>query len=182
MIKCSKTEQTKQTDQNELTIRPINMGDLPSIKQIYNHSVKTSIFTLDLEEKDDEAMLKWYQSHTERYPACVAIVNDTIVGFASLSKWAERKGYFPSCEASIYLSPIEIAQGYGDHLMQWLLDRALAHSFSTVLSFMTSTNKLAKNLVTRHGFRYIGTMEKVGFKHDKYVDISMYQRIFNVEN
>lgn len=158
-----------------LTIRPASIDDLEVIRSIYNHSVKTSIFTMDLEEKSYDDMLSWLNSHTDRFPAYVGVINDQIIGIASLSKWAERKGYYPSCEASIYLSPDELAQGHGDHLLGWLIEQASVRDFSTIISFMTSTNKLAKNLVRRNNFQFVGTMNKVGYKFNRVIDLDIYQ-------
>lgn len=159
----------------DLTIRPASIEDLEAIQSIYNHSVVTSVFTMDLEEKSYDDMLGWFNSHTGRFPAYVGVIKDKIIGIASLSKWAERKGYYPSCEASIYLSQDELAQGKGDQLLSWLIEQARDRDFSTIISFMTSTNKLAKNLVSRNQFQFIGRMDNVGYKHNRVISLDIYQ-------
>jgi len=169
----------KRPKKTDIKIRHVEKQDLKEIMDIYNHSVKTSVFTLDLEEKTYDDMLIWYEQHTDRYPACVGLIGNNIVGFGSLSKWAERKGYFPSCEASIYLSFKDMAQGYGDNILSWLVSQARTLEFTTIISFMTSTNKLAKNLVRRNSFNFIGNLSKVGVKFDKIIDISIYQLMLN---
>lgn len=165
-----------------LTIRPAAIDDLEAIRSIYNHSITTSTFTMDMEEKSYDDMVNWLNSHTGRFPAYVGIVNDQIIGLASLSKWAERKGYYPSCEASIYLSPDMLAQGHGDQLLSFLIDQAKDRDFSTIISFMTSTNKLAKNLVKRNKFQFVGTMNNVGYKFNRVIDLDIYQFLIKTPN
>lgn len=124
-------------------------------------------------------MVSWLESHTSRFPAFVGIVNGKIIGVASLSKWAERKGYYPSCEASIYLSQDREAQGYGDTLLQYLIKSAKKSGFTTIISFVTSINKLARNLARRNNFTFIGTMKQVGCKFNRIIDLDIYQIILN---
>jgi L-amino acid N-acyltransferase len=156
-------------------IRLACKDDLEAIRSIYNHAVTTSVFTMDLDERTPADMENWLASHTERFPACVGVIDGKIIGVGSLSKWAERKGYYPSCEASIYLSPSEIAQGFGDAMLAWLVESALRNDFTTMISFMTATNKLAKNLVLRNGFTYVGVMKQVGYKFNRAIDLAIYQ-------
>lgn len=160
---------------NQLIIQPVSIDDLEEVRKIYNHAVVNSIFTMDLEERTHEEMVSWFKSHIGRYPACVAKINNKMIGIGSLSKWAERKGFYPSCEGSIYLSPEEMAQGHGDAILKWLVSRAIENNFSTIISFMTDKNKLAKNLVKRNGFDYVGVMKKVGYKFDQWIDMAIYQ-------
>ncbi len=165
----------RKINSENLIIRPATPNDLEDIREIYNHAVRTSIFTMDLEEKTIQDMINWLNSHTDRFPAYVAVLDSMIIGLATLSKWAERKGYYPSCEASIYLSPDPRAQGHGDNLLEYLIKSAKERDFSTIISFMTSTNKLAKNLVRRNNFTFIGTMKNVGYKFTSPIDLDIYQ-------
>lgn len=174
-------EKEYQLGERELLIRPVAVDDLPQILDIYNHFVVSSNYTMDTESKTLADMFSWYESHQGRFPAFVGTVSDKIIGYSSLSKWAERKGYYPSCEASLYLSPIDLAQGLGDVFMRHLEEVALSNNFTTILSFMTSTNKLAKNLARRNGYVYIGVMQRVAEKFDRFVDIAMYQKFLDVK-
>jgi L-amino acid N-acyltransferase len=172
-------EKRYQFNDKELLIRPVLINDLPAILNIYNHFVVNSNYTMDTESKTMTDMIAWHESHQERFPAFVGIVSNTIIGYSSLSKWAERKGYHPSCEASLYLSPVDLAQGLGDVFMQHLDEVAKKNNFTTILSFMTSTNKLAKNLARRNGYIYIGMMQRVAEKFGRFVDITMYQKFLD---
>ena len=140
---------------DNLIIRLALNSDLDEIRDIYNHFVRTSIYTMDLDEKSQEEMKAWLASHTGRFPAYVATINNKIIGIASLSKWAERRGYYPSCEASIYLSPDIESQGQGDVLLRCLIDTAKENDFSCIISFMTSINKLARGLCKNNFYKYL---------------------------
>ena len=164
-----------QLDQRELLIRPVMREDLPLILHVYNHFVIHSNYTMDTDPKTRDDMLAWYDMHQGRFPAYVGFVSGELVGYSSLSQWAERKGYYQSCEAPLYLSPIELAQGCGDAFMNHLHQVARDNQFTTILSFMTATNKLAKNLVKRNGYIYIGVMCDVAKKFDRNIDVAMYQ-------
>jgi len=158
-----------------LTIRPAMTEDLDEIQKIYNHFVRTSVYTMDLEEKSYADMVEWLDSHSERFPIYVGIRDDKVIGIVSLSKWAERKGFYPSCEISIYLSPCRKAQGYGNNLLQYMIQIAKKNKFTTIVSFITSTNKLAKNLAIKNNFIFVGTIKQVGFKFNRSIDLDIYQ-------
>lgn len=162
-----------------LVIRPACCDDLEAIRIIYNHYIITSVCTMDTEEKSHEEMLSWLESHTPRFPAVVGILNGKIVGIASLSRWADRKGYYPSCEISIYLSPDREAQGHGQTLLQYLIKNARESGFKTIISFVTSINKLARNLARKNNFTFIGTMRQVGCKFNRVIDLDVYQIILS---
>lgn len=163
------------TRASKIIIRPVQIGDLEEIRNIYNHAVRTSVATLDLEERTYEDMLSWFRSHTGRYVACVGISNSSIIGFGSLSKWAERQGYSISSEVSIYLSKEYVGLGYGNDLLTWLIKQAQKNGFTTIICFMTSTNKRSEELFRRNKFSLVGNLCRIGSKFDKLIDISIYQ-------
>ncbi len=161
--------------QSNLLIRLVNENDLESICAIYNYFIKKSLYTMDTKEKSIQDMLDWYQAHIGRYPAIVGIVDNKIIGVAYLSKWAERPGYDQSCEISIYLSPERAAQGYGLPLLNHLITYANTNRFTTIVAFITSTNKLAIRLSKLIGFKYVGTLNKIGIKNGNKIDLDIYQ-------
>ena len=70
-----------------ITIRRAELADVPAIAEIYNEAVLTTTATFDTEPKSLEDRIRWFHSHGERHPILVAVVEDQVVGWASLTRW-----------------------------------------------------------------------------------------------
>ena len=53
---------------NDLVIRTVTAGDIPAISAIYNHYVRTSTATYQLEPDPFEAREAWFTAHAGRFP------------------------------------------------------------------------------------------------------------------
>ena len=86
-----------------LTIRLAQRSDLTSITDIYNDAVRTTTATFDTEPKTEAQQLQWFESHGPRHPILVAELDGAIVGWASLTKWSDRRAYDETAETSFYV-------------------------------------------------------------------------------
>src|SRR5689334_23168715 len=84
-------------------IRRAELADASAIADIYNEAILTTTATFDTEPKSVEDRVQWLQSHDERHPVLVAVVDGTVVGWASLTRWSERRAYDETAETSFYV-------------------------------------------------------------------------------
>src|SRR5215469_9005020 len=80
-------------EQPSILIRRAELDDLPAITEIYNEAILTTTATFDTEPKSVDERLDWYNTHDERHPVIVAIVEERVVGWASISRWSQRRAY-----------------------------------------------------------------------------------------
>lgn len=159
-------------------IRFAKIEDLESIRAIYNDAVKTSTATLETDERDLTAQRHWLDQHSgDPYPCFVAEDRDGIIaGWASLSPYNAKPGYRGTAENSVYVDTRAQGQGIGEALLQALLDDAPQRHIRTIVALISTDNLPSISLHEKLGFRLIGTLERVGEKFGRDVDVSIFQR------
>ena len=87
-----------------LTIRPITKDDIPSCLDIYNYEVVNGVATLDLEPRTLPEWQEWYKVHqTQEHCIFVGLIDDVVVGYASLSPYRTKDAFKSTVELSIYI-------------------------------------------------------------------------------
>ena len=161
-------------------IRLAEPGDLVSLRAVYNHAVVHTDATLDTDEKTAQDFEDWLAEHQERYCAGVHVtVDGQVCGYATLSAYARRGGYYPLTELSVYLAPDAQGQGYGTALTRWVLAQARERDFATVVGFVTTTNEASERMLVKCGFEQTGVMRQAGRKFGKYIDLGIWQAFLN---
>ncbi len=161
---------------SELVIQLITKNDISACLAIYNYEVEHGVATLDLEPRTLEEWREWYNAHSdEHHPIIVGIINDVVVGYASLSPYRLKDAFKSTVELSIYIHQDYRGQGVATRLMEYILEMAKADTMiHNVVSVITAGNEGSTKLHNRFGFTYCGLTPEVGFKHGKYQDTETY--------
>src|SRR3954462_5004065 len=106
---------------SEVTLRKAEMKDLAAITAIYNEAVLNSTATFDTLEKTNEEQVLWFQKHGEEFPIVVAVDGETVVAWASVSRWSDRCAYDSTGEVSIYVHKDARGRGIGRKLFEALV-------------------------------------------------------------
>ncbi len=161
-----------------LTIRRAALSDLDAITEIYNAAILKTVATFDTEPKADAEQKSWFGGHGPRYPILVAEQDSLIVGWASLSMWADRCGYSDTAESSLYVREEHQGQGIGRKLMEAMVQEGKKAGLHTVIARIAEGNEVSIHLAESAGFRHIGIMKEVGRKFGKLLDIYLMQLIY----
>ena len=161
---------------SELVIRPITKDDIAACLDIYNYEVVNGVATLDLEPRTLPEWQEWFGAHqTSEHCIFVGLMDDVVVGYASLSPYRPKEAYKSTVELSIYIHQDYRGRGIATQLMAHILEIAkndpLLHN---VVSVITAGNEGSTKLHARFGFIYCGLTPQVGFKHGKYQDTETY--------
>ena len=161
---------------SELVIRPITQDDIASCLDIYNYEVVNSVATLDLEPRTLTEWQTWFEAHqTQEHCIIVGIMDDVVVGYASLSPYRTKDAFKSTVELSIYIHEDYRGKGVASKLMAHILDHArVTDTLHTVVSVITAGNAASTVLHERFEFTYCGLTPQVGFKHGKYQDTETY--------
>ncbi len=159
----------------DLTIRPASVGDLPAIGDIYNHYVLNSTCTFAETPQDAAYWRNWLAEHAAPHPAIVAIRDSQIVGWGCLSRWQTRCAYRFSVENSVYVEPDHFRQGIGAAILDELITLAREHDHRNLIAQIADHQTASEELHRRRGFRYVGCLEKVGFKFNRWIDVALWQ-------
>jgi phosphinothricin acetyltransferase len=163
----------------KMEIRPVVPNDAEAIRTIYNIEVATTTVTFDLVERSELEQRDWITEHQGVYPALVAIIDNKIAGFASLSPYRPRPAYSTTAEDSVYVASEYRGQGVGSALLSALIDSATAHGFHAIMGRIVGDHEASIGLHRRCGFELIGIEREVGRKFGRWLDVALMQRMID---
>jgi phosphinothricin acetyltransferase len=161
-----------------LTIRKALPEDLGAITEIYNAAILTTVATFDTEPKTEEEQKSWFDHHGNRYPVLVAEQDNHIVGWASLSMWADRCAYSDTAEASLYVREEHQGKGIGRKLSEAIIQEGRKAGLHTLVARIAAGNEASLHLAESVGYQHIGVMKEVGRKFGRLLDVYLMQYIY----
>jgi len=161
-----------------ISIRRVNPDDLPTLLEIYNHYVRETAITFDVEPRTLVQRRAWLNgfSLTGRYQCFVANKDGRVVGWASSHPYNERAAYETTVMTSIYLAPDARGRGLGRQLYSYLLEVLDKEDIHRIYGGITLPNEASVGLHTRMGFELVGIFQEVGRKFGRYWDVAAYIR------
>ena len=161
---------------SNLNIRRARIDDVSPCLTIYNYEVVNGVATLDLEPRTLPEWQEWFDAHkTSEHCIFVGLMDDVVVGYASLSPYRTKDAFKSTVELSIYIHQDHRGKGVASKLMAHILEHAKENdTLHTVVSVITAGNEGSTKLHSRFGFTYCGLTPEVGFKHGKYQDTETY--------
>jgi len=161
-----------------VTIRAAGAGDIAAITRIYAQAVRHGTATFEIEPPDEAEMARRQQGLLANgYPYLVAEVAGAVAGYAYAGPYRERPGYRWTVEDTVYIAPQFHRLGLGRLLITRLVADAAARGFRQMIGIVgDSTNAASIALHASAGFRRIGTLQSVGFKHGRWIDSVLMQR------
>ncbi|MEX2035138.1 MAG: N-acetyltransferase family protein [Xanthobacteraceae bacterium] len=160
------------------SIRPATPADIAAITRIYAEAVRHGTASFELEPPDETEMARRLRSLLDGgYPYLAAEIDGTVVGYAYAGPYRPRPAYRFSVEDSIYIDPSAQRRGIGRALLERLIADATGLGFRQMIAVIGDSAQTASIELHRGlGFRLIGTIEKVGFKFDRWLDTVLMQR------
>ncbi len=161
-------------------IRRAVQGDLAALTAIYNHYVRETAITLDLEERGAAQSQAWFDGFRDRgrYQCFVAVENGVAVGWVSSHRYNERAGYDATVLSSIYLAPGATGQGLGRRLYASLFGALMGEDIHRIFGGITLPNEASVRLHTAVGFEPAGIYPGVGRKFGRFWDVATFLRPF----
>ena len=86
-------------------IREATLADASAIADIYNHYVRDTTITFDLNEVSAEDFGKRIAQIQKNYPYLVSTLDEQIIGYAYANQWKAKDAYIQTAETTIYLNP-----------------------------------------------------------------------------
>jgi L-amino acid N-acyltransferase YncA len=163
---------------NDASIRPAEPGDIAAIAGIYAEAVRNGTGTFEIEPPGEPEMARRQRTLlTGRYPYVVAERSGAVVGYAYAGPFHARPAYHWTVEDSIYIAPQCRGRGLGRLLLARLIADAETRGFRQMIAVVgDSRNAASIALHAAFGFRLIGSLQSVGFKHGRWLDTVMMQR------
>ena len=161
-----------------MKVRAAVAEDLPQLTEIYNHYVRTSQATFDLEPFTVEARREWFSRYADsgRHRLLVAADGELLLGYATSSPWRTKPGYGGTVETTVYTRPEAIGRGVGRALYQALFEALAGEEVHRVVAGIVPPNEASFRLHEAFGFREVGRFSEVGWKFGRHWDVVWLER------
>ena len=161
------------------TLRPrlATVADAEAINQIYNHYVRTSAATFQVQEETKDEREKELRSRPNELPLIVLEADGEVVGWGALSPFKSRCAYRDTIEISIYVRQDCQRRGYGRRIVQDLLERGRAAGYHTILAASCEESVESIGLLKSLGFDQVGRLRQVGSKFGRRLDVIYLQLV-----
>ena len=162
-------------------IRDAKEEDMPEILEIYNDIIQNSTAVFSYAPHTLEMRLTWWKDRIGGgFPVHVATDPDTgkILGFASYGPFRAWRGFKYTVENSVYCHRESRGRGVGKLLLKATIEHAQANSIHAIVAGIEASNEVSIGLHKQFGFVETGTMKQVGFKFNKWLDLSFLQLTF----
>lgn len=163
----------------ETLIRRAEEADLPALVSIYNHYIRETAITFDIEEQTlEQRKAAWFDNFTAegRHRCLVAVQDGKPLGWACSGPFRGKRAYETSVEFSVYLAPQAGGRGLGRRLYDALIAELQGADVHRALGGITLPNEASVALHRAAGFTEIGIFREVGRKFGRYWDVLWMER------
>ena len=147
--------------------------------KIYNFYISNSFSNFEEKKLSVKSFKLLYKNiKSNKLPFILAIENNEVLGIAFVSKFREKSGYRYTYEHSIYVSPKYKNIGHGSKILKNLIKLCKKNNkIKNLIAVIGGSKNLASIKIHKNnGFKYIGTLSKVGYKKNKWIDSVYMQR------
>ena len=160
------------------TIRDATPDDLPAIAALYGREVLNGTATFELEPPGRDEMGRRFAAVTRHgLPWLVAEGDGAFAGYAYASPFRPRPAYRYGVEGSIYVEEAARGHGVGRALLEALIERVRSMGLRHVIGAISDSETSAASIALHRalGFRDAGVYRQVGWKFDRWLDVTLMQ-------
>jgi len=162
-----------------VAIRPAIPADIPAITRIYAHAVEHGTASFELNAPDQAEIARRMSDLMDKgYPYLAAEIDGALAGYAYAGPYRARPAYRLTVEDSVYIAPDKHRRGVGRALLAALIDAAATRGYRQMIAVIGDSGNQAGSIGLHEaaGFRHVGILQDVGFKHGRWLDSVLMQR------
>ena len=159
-----------------MDVRPGEERDLEQLNELYNHYVRTSPVTFDLDEISMQARREWFESFGGRYRLFVAVEGERVLGYAHSKQFRPKQAYETSVETTVYIAHDSVGRGLGRGLYRVLFDGLASEDIHRAYAGITVPNPASFALHESFGFRQVAYFTEQGRKFERYWDVAWLEK------
>ena len=164
---------------SDIEVRDSTEADLDAIEAIYAHHVTHGLGSFEETPPSRQELGRRRADVLARgLPYLVAMDGSgRVLGYAYAGPYRTRSAYRHTVENSVYVAPAAARRGVGRRLLAALIARCEALGLRQMVAVIgDSGNAGSIGLHESLGFRRVGTLEAIGWKHGRWVDSVLMQR------
>jgi len=153
-------------------------AELEDCQEIYAHHVLHGTGTFEESPPSLEEIAARHAAVTAKgWAWMVARDASGVLGFGYYAQYRDRSAYRFAAEDSVYVRETVRGQGVGKALVAALLDHAAATGFTQMLAVIGDSENVGSiGVHASLGFVQVGTMRKVGYKFERWLDVVTMQK------
>ena len=156
----------------KLEFPPIEAADWNKVKRIYLEGLATGQASFESEAPNWQ---RWDSAHNQDC-RLLALDHGVVVAWAALNPFSNRAVYNGVAEASVYVGAKQRGRGVGSETLAELVRQSEIAGYWTLLAKVFPENKASLALSAKHGFRSVGTLERIGRRGPHWRDVVLLQR------
>jgi len=160
----------------QITYRDATPDDTAAMLAIYRPIVENTVISFELETPSEEEFAGRVAAYGASHAWLVAEANGVLAGYAYGSPHRPRAAYRYAVEVSAYVDERFRGRGIASSLYGQLFERLRGQGYASAYAGITLPNDASIALHSGVGFNPIGTFPKVGFKFDRWHDVSWWYR------
>jgi phosphinothricin acetyltransferase len=162
-------------------IRDASAADMSAIAAIHNELLDSTTYTwTDHHQTVQERETVWLARNGRGFPTLVAAEGSRVLGFASYADFRDSlkwPGYRFSVEHSINVTRAAWGSGLAQQLMAALIERAQRAGLHAMIGGIDASNIRSLQFHARLGFREVARMPETGWKHQRWCELVLVQRL-----
>jgi len=163
-----------------IKIRPATEDDAQELLAIYAPYITNTTITFEDVIHSVENFKQRIRDISEHFPYLVAVNDDDkILGYAYAHLYGPRAAYAWTVEASIYVDHNFEGHGLGTQLYQRLETILKQQNVVNLMACITEENENSVKFHEKFGYEKVGTFKKVGFKFNRWLDVTWMQKKLN---
>jgi L-amino acid N-acyltransferase YncA len=164
---------------SSVSIRSADLSDISDITRIYAPAVEYGTASFELDSPHEAEMARRMRDILSNgFPYIVAELDGVLAGYAYAGPFRARLAFRPTIENSVYVATNMQRRGVGRALLAALIEAAATLGFRQMIAVIGDSAKQAASigLLEAAGFRHVGDLENIGFKHGRWLDSVLMQR------
>ena len=145
-------------------IRRAQPQDLPAITAIHNQAIARPYTNAYTEPFDHNDRIKWFEEHNGTCPIYVAIDNNEVAGWLSISPYRSgRAALGHTKEVSYYVHEEYQKKGIATQLLQYAMDHIQELDARVYIAIVLDKNTPSIKLLEKTGFSLWGQLPNVAY-------------------
>jgi L-amino acid N-acyltransferase YncA len=160
-----------------VTVRVARAADSELVAEIYNQGIAERSATFETDPRTPADLAGRIEEDPQRFPVLVAEEAGSILGWASIGPYRDRRCYAGVGEFSVYIHRGARGRGVGRLLLAQLLVEARIRGYWKLLSRVFPSNTASLALCRSQGFLEVGTYEKHARLDGRWLDVVIVERL-----
>lgn len=161
-----------------VSLRDTTEDDFKAITALYAREVREGTATFELDPPSQiEIGRRFATVKAQGLPWITAEVDGAFAGYAYLSPFRMRAAYRYAVENSVYVLPGMQGRGVGRALLNAVIGEARAQGLRHIVGAISDSETSAASIGLHRalGFRDAGVWQSVGWKFDRWLDVTLMQ-------